>query len=226
MTKKMMLLALAAVSAAMFALPSVASAGEPEVHCELSGVKGKVCGKFTSHGLVSVLSTTGNLTVTCSTNTGSGTYTNTKTGTIKLTFSGCKESIFGSSCNSTGSASGVIVTTESVFHNIYLTHTKTTPGVLVTPAGSEHFASFSCFGEASKHVVKGNGVIGHLSSPACGGTSKTLTLDFDAISHGQQRFKTITGTGTPYDLNDNGTTAAMDAHGTVTTAGPATVTCV
>jgi hypothetical protein len=223
MTKKMMLLALAVVSAVMFALPAVASAGSPLVECG-----GVACGKFTSHGGTSVLSTTSGTTVTCTTNTGSGSFTSTTTGTIKLTFSGCKESIFSTSCNTSGQASGVVVTTESVFHTTYLTDDKKTPGVLVTPGANEHFSSFECAGGFSNHVVKGNGVMGRLTAPPCGGTSatKSLTLSFEDTAHGAQTYKQITGTGTIYDLNDNGTTASMEAEGTVTLASNPTITCV
>jgi hypothetical protein len=223
MTKKMMLLALAAVSAAMFALPAVASAGSPIVECGTSA-----CGKFTSHGGSSVLSTTGGVTVTCSTNTGSGNLTTTTTGDIKFTFHGCTESVFGSECHSTGQPEGTIVTTEFLFHTTYLTDDKKTPGVLVTPAANEHFASFTCFGGFSNHEVKGNGVMGRLTAPGCGGTSatKSLTLSFEATSHGQQKYKQVTATGTSYDLNDNGTTAAMSAEGTATLASNPTITCL
>lgn len=215
--KKMMLLALAAASVAMFALPAVASAGEPEVHCPVN----VACGAFTSHGGASTLSS-GSLTVTCTSNTGSGNFATKKTGTFQLTFHGCKDSAFGSNCNSTGQPAGTIKTNVMSFRNVYLTHGTTVPGVTVEGANT----TFTCFGGFSHHLVTGN-VLGTLTNPKCGGTAASLTLSFVATSHGVQQHKLVTGTGTPHTLLDNGAAAAMNATGTVTAGGKnMTVTCV
>jgi hypothetical protein len=217
--KKMMLLALAAASVAMFALPAVASAGAPVVDC------GASC-KFSVHGGTSVLSRSDNLTVTCTANTGTGEFeAGGTTGKLQLTFTGCKESVFNSSCNTTGSASGTIVTTPLTFHTAYLTDAKTTPGVLVT-SNANHFSTFKCFGGFVTTEVTGNGVLGHLSSPACNGSSSAYKLKFEATAHGQQKYKQVTATGTVFDLTSNGNTSAMNAEGTVTFPAAAQLTCV
>lgn len=213
--KKMMLLALAAASVAMFALPAVASAGTPEVHCN----GGVVCGAFNSHGGASTLSS-GNLTVTCTTNTGTGNL-GTKGGTVALTFHGCKDSAFGSNCNSPGQPAGTISTGTLNFKNVYVTHGKTDPGVTVGPVNT----TFTCFFGASHHLVTGN-VLGTVT-PKCGGPVASLTLAFEAVAHGNQKHDFVTGTGTAHTLLDNGAPAAMQAVGTVSFPGDLyTVTCV
>ena len=215
--KKMMLLALAAASVAMFALPAVASAGEPEVHCN----GGAVCGAFNTAGGASTLSS-GNLTVTCTSNTGAGNFASKKAGTFALTFHGCKDSIFGSQCNSTGQPAGTIKTGTMNFKNVYLTHGKTVPGVTVGPVNT----TFTCFFGVSHHAVTGS-VLVTLSNPKCGGSAATMTLAFEAVAHGNQKHDFVTGTGTAHTLLDNGAAAAMQAVGTVSFPGDTyTVTCV
>jgi hypothetical protein len=216
MNKKMMLLALAAVSAAMFALPAVASAGAPEVECG-----GVVCGNFTAHGGTGTLASTNGLAVECTGNTAEGKYETKTTGSIKLVFTGCRDEIFNVPCSNTAT-SGKIETTVLSFHSIYTTDNKTTPGTLVTPNGT-HFATFTC---GFKFEVTGNGIIGSLTSPACGKASKSYTLSFTQASKGHQTHKQITGTGTIYDLNTNGSTSSQVSVGTVTFGSEATLTCV
>jgi hypothetical protein len=224
MKNKMMLLALAAVSAVMFVLPAVASAGEPQI----DPASGKFPLTFTSAGGASELRAVGSEPVKCTGNKGTGKYTSATTGEIELTFTGC--TAFGGQCNSSGQAAGVITTGTSVFHNVYLTDAKTTPGVLVTPPTGGVFASFSCFFGFASVSVTGNGVIGHLESPKCGAKQKTATLNFTATG-ASQTYKQNTLTGTVFNLKSstNGGAAAEAAEvaeGTVTYAEEATLTCV
>jgi hypothetical protein len=230
MKNKMMLLALAAVSAAMFALPAVASAGEPVI----DPGSGKFPLKFTSAGGHSELRAANEPAITCTSNSGAGQYNTGTTGEISLTFHGCNTSFFGFplSCNSAGQPSGTIKTGTSVFHNAYLTDSKTTPGVLVTPPTGGVFTTIICGGFANIEV-KGNGILGHLTAPKCGETSKTATLDFTATGS-SQTYKQVTATGTVFDLTSvteggSTVTAAEVAEGTVTyqPAGEtAKLTCV
>jgi hypothetical protein len=226
--KKLMLLALAVVSAALFALPAVAAAGAPETDCPA----GAATCKFTSSGTASSLTTANGTTVNCTANTGSGEYTNKTTGTIALTFTGCKDSIFSSSCSTSGQAAGTIKTNSAVFHNIYTTDNKTTPGVLITQPSSGSFANFACGAGFLTVNVTGN-VIGSLETPGCGAEAETWALNFTQTAHGQQTHKQITGTGTSYDLISHlNTTAepqtsAMVATGSVKfLTGKAKLTCV
>jgi hypothetical protein len=231
MTKKMMLLALAAVSAAMFALPAVASAGEPVI----DPASGKFPLTFTSAGGHSELRANEEPPITCTSNTGTGKYTSGTTGEIALTFHGCTTSFFGFpvSCNSAGQPSGTIKTNTSVFHNVYVTDAKTNPGVLVTPPTSPAglYTTIICGGFASIEV-RGNGIIGELTSPKCGAVAqKTATLNF-AATGSSQTLKKVTATGTEYSLSSTTessgkvTTSCEVAEGTVTYAENATLTCV
>jgi len=204
--KKLVLLALGAVSAVMFALPAVASAGEWEV--DPAGVT------FTpgsNSGLNSVLTTNNNETVTCEGSTGSGAYNalSHTTGTIELTFTGCRESIFGTTCSNTTTA-GRITTTKATLTNEYLTDDKKTPGVTIKGTGTEeHLATFTCDFGGVKLKVTGT-VMGAFEANECGTNSTVHKLEFNSPTHGNQQYKQITGTGTNYDL-----TSEVNILGTV-----------
>jgi len=227
--KKLVLLALAAVSAVLFALPAVASAGEWEV--DPAGVT------FTAvNSGITVLTTSNNETVTCTGSSGSGAYnaTSKTTGTIELSFTGCTESVFGSSCSNTATA-GKITTTTVTFTNEYVTDNKTSPGVTLKGTGAEeHFATFTCASGGVEIKVTGT-VMGQLEANECGTTSTTHKLEFNSISHGVQEHTKVTGTGTSiYDLSarvktifgTNTYTASQDGTGILTFSQAATVTCV
>lgn len=213
MNKKIMLLALAAVSAAVLAVPSMASAltplhlnPTPEVKTE--GV----------HGGTSVLSTTSGLSVTCDTVTTKGSSVTFNaggtTGTMQLLFGGdCRSA--GFTCTSSGQTSGEITTTVLPFDLATVgTTSPGEPGVLVTPAAEEHFASFSCVG--LNFVVKGNGVIGTFEELSCGGETATAKINFATSGAGVQADKKLVGTSTEYTLKSGSANAAMSATGEVT----------
>ena len=216
MSKKIMLLALTAVSAVMFALPAVASAGEWEM---VPGGKA-----FTVDNVGNtVLTTNNNETVTCTKVAGTGTYNtapvSTTTGTVEMTFTGCTTIIFGFTvnCTTSGLATGTITTTTVGFTNIYLTDAKTTPGVKLTGAGAdEHFATFTCGGV--KIVVSGS-VIGE-SESICNHETKEHKLKFESTAHGIQQWKqnTLTGPETDLTATVGGTahTASQDGTGKLT----------
>lgn len=210
MNKKIMLLALAAVSATLFALPAMASALEPlHLSPTPSGVK-----TVDDTGEDPKLSTVGGTTITCDSFSGTATFNEGgTTGSLHLKFGpNCRT--FGIPCNSAGLTGGNITTTTLPFHLVTLANSK--PGVLVTPNNSptnEHFATFSCFGVQS--VVKGNGVIGTIEQE-CGTLSNKADINFNAPEHGVQEHKTVAGTETEYDLRKGEETAAQDATGTVT----------
>jgi hypothetical protein len=224
MKNKTMLLALVVVSG-LLALPSMASAAGWDI--DPAGVS------FTSAGGTAKLVTVSGTTVTCTSNSGTGKYdTNSQTtGKIELTFKGCTSSFFN--CTSAGQATGVITTTpELVFHNIMIESTGQlaggTPGILITP-NAGHFATFSCGGEFLKVVVTGNGIVGDISAPKCGGSSTTATLNFEQTS-GVQKYQQEETAGTKYHLNSslNGGAAGeagQEGTGTVTYSQSATITC-
>jgi len=233
MKHRIILLALAAVSAVMFALPAVASAGEWELDAKLPQ-------SFTTASIGKTILTQKALsaedkpaTVTCLGATGTGKYTTKTTAEeVTLTFTGCTESTFGSSCTSAGQASGTIKTTDLVSHNIMIDSTAQvaggTPGILLTPKEG-HFATFNC-AFFFKIEVGGSGIIGDISAPKCGAAaSKTATLKFESPTEGTQKYMQITTEGTKFDLTSTqgGTarTASQDGEGTVTYGEAVTMTC-
>ena len=207
--KKSLLLALAAVSAALLAVPAFASAQTAHID---------VAEGFTFSGGASTLNETGGLTIKGTGISGSGTFTNTTTGTATIAFTGVTESIFGTKCGSTAQghteSSGVVTTTELTFHLIMLATNK--PGILLTPnASTGVFAHFKCLG--IEKTVTGNGIIGTITAPACGVASKTATASFLKATAGHQEHKVYTGV--TYDLHTNSSgnpTASMDVPGGAT----------
>lgn len=219
MSKKIMLLALSVVSAALFALPAVAAA--TPAHLSATST-------FTvSKGAVETveLETVEGEKVQCHAGvSGTGNFENTTTGTLNLLFHGCTTStIFGNlNCTSTGQPSGTIATTTLPFHLISKVSGSGTPGVLITPGTGEHFATFICGGIAERKVT-GNGVIGTIISPACGVSSTTATLKFEQSPTGVQ--KHTSHTGVTYGLKSNGIGAAQVAEGKITFPAPRSIVC-
>lgn len=213
-----MLLGLAAVSAAVLALPSVASAELTSLHLSPTP---KGAQPVDSNGIAR-LSTTNGTTVSCAGFSGSATFEgNGTTGTLSLTFGGDCTGPFGSTCTNEGAADS-IVTTTLPFHLVTLPPAKAgdpnVPGVLVTPGANEHFATFTCtvLGFPVVTEVKGNGVIGTITAPSCGGVDDEATLKFEATSHGVQKHTKVADTETVYTLKKGSETAAQEAHGTLT----------
>ncbi len=225
MKHKMTLLALAVFSAALFALPSVASAGEWTMDCP----GGKATCTFTTSGGHAELRAENEPTITCTSSTGSGSVsTGGKTGTFGMTFKGCTATFFFTvSCNSVGAASGEIKVATSTSHNVYLEPEKTTPGLLVTPAATE----IVCAG-FSNITVTGNGLLGDMTA-SCNQEAETFTVDFAADPENaktQQWEEVTTNPETLYDLHaitsgGEPRTAVMVASGQIKYVGKAKVTC-
>jgi hypothetical protein len=188
MSKKIMLLALAVASVAAFAVPSMAMAEDLPLHIEPAPANGATSSVT---GGVATLSTVGGTTVTCNKSKGTVTWENGTTGHIVLTFEeNCKASLFGASCTS-------ITTTSLPFHLVTAAGAK--PAVLITPGEGGHFATFTCGAGLVKVVVTGNGIVGTITSPVCGGESSTAGISFKATK-GVQEDKLVEGTTTSYHL--------------------------
>jgi hypothetical protein len=218
--KKIMLLALAAVCAAVFALPATASALLP---LHLNPTPGGAQ-TIDSNGKA-ILSTSGSgIKVECQGFSGSATFeAGGTTGTMQLTFGPNCTTSFGGTCTNEGLASS-IKTTSLPFH---LVTVGGKPGVLVTPGANEHFATFTChnvLGLTIESVVKGNGVIGTITAPECGASSKEATIVFSG-EKGVQNHKTVDGTTTEYSLTKGSETAAQSAHGTLTLSEISQLVC-
>jgi hypothetical protein len=188
MSKKIMLLALAVVSAALFALPAMATANENHIE----GATGKA---FTGSGPEGSLEATSEPTIKCTSTTASGSFTSETTGNVSLTFETCSATILGVSLHCRTAAEGTgVIKISNVFHLITIS-TIAKPGILVTPP----FPTIICgegFSER-KIQVGGNGVIGTVTSPACGASSATLNVSFSATASSQEH-KLFTGTS--FDL--------------------------
>jgi hypothetical protein len=213
MSKKMMALALAVVSAALFAMPAVASA--ENWHLDTTTT-------FSVSGAGGTLTSTAGLTITCTGTSGAGTFSTTTEGTVSLLFSGCKEG-FGLPCTTAGQASGVIKTTTK-FDAVLVGPVN--PAFLYTPdlsseptPGLKEDFNFVCLGLTVK--VFGKGVIGTISAPACGASSTTMTVVFASSAAGVQADQTWTGGS--YDMFSNLTSShpTTSRDGTVTTTFPA-----
>jgi len=187
MNKKITLFALAAVSAAVLALPSMAMAVEEDIPIHVVP-KPAVASPIT--GGVWTMQTKSGTNLTCKEVKGSATWASTTTGKTNLTFQNdCTENLFGTSC-------GGISTTELEFHLVTLPNSK--PGVLITP-NAGHMVTLTCTGGFVKIVFRGNGLIGTIVSPSCGGESTTATVTFSQTA-GVQNHKTVAGTATEYFL--------------------------
>jgi hypothetical protein len=187
MSKKTMLLTLAV--AALFALPSAASA--QEIHLsgvtELSGSGGAVTLTATNEPKISC---------TASTHIWRMNAGSTTTGTYHTHLSGCTAELLGikGNCNSAGAASGT-VTDAGTFHLI--THWYSSffgPSYLYT----WQVTTITCIG-FSRIEMTGN-TIGKITSPACGANSKTISVSFESEGSTQ---KQLEYTGNKYDLSTN-----------------------
>jgi hypothetical protein len=213
------------VSAALFALPAVAAA----TSAHLSATSTFTVSKGATETVE--LETAGGEKVQCHAGvSGSGSFENTTTGSLNLVFHGCTMTFMTLhlNCTSSGQPAGAIATTTLPFHLISTVSGSGTPGVLITPGasnpeGKPHFATFICGGIAERKVT-GNGVIGTITSPACGVASTTATLKFEQSANtGVQ--KHTTHTGVVYGLLWNGTPAAQIAEGRINFAAARSIVC-
>jgi hypothetical protein len=223
--KKIMLLALGAVTAIMLAVPAMASAITP-LHLSPTPA-----GAQTIHAnSFARLSTTDGTTIVCNGFSGSATFeSGGTTGNMQLQLGGgCTRSPGGGTCTNEGLASSIKTTTLPL-HLATVQHSGgvVSPGVLVTPAAGEHIATFTChIGFLTlESVLKAGGVIGTITGPGCGARSKQVTIVFQAASHGIQTHKKLAGTATEYSLRLGSQNAALEAHGTLTLSSESELVC-
>ena len=220
MAKKTMVLAASVAALIVFAaMPALASAAPT-----IDPSTGKFPFAFTGTSKTTVLRAKNLPNVTCKKDANTGSFTNGSTGTVEITFSECTESIFGSSCTTAGQPTGTITTASSEFHLVYLNKAHTTVGILITgPAGG--FATFDC--ATFFHINVAGSVLGHVSSPGCGGTSANFTVGFTAVGT-SQTFKQVEEGGTVFNLNANGNEASIEGSeaGTFSGGATGTLTCI
>jgi len=225
MSKKMMLLALAVASAALFALPAFASA--EEIHLDTATT-------FTGTGPAGTLVASGEPTISCTTTDVTNGVINAggTTGSMTLDFTGCSapNPLGGTApCKSKEAPLSNTIATKGTFHLITWKNTSGTafPAVLVTAETTE----FECsvFGFSIITHVTGN-VIGTITSPKCGESSNKMGLSFSATGSTQNHLEY---TSTKYDLiaktgaggSGEPRTAGLNSTATLTANTAGTLTC-
>lgn len=182
---------------------------------------------FAIHGGASQLTRVEGAPISGKTVTGTGTFENTTTGTVTLTFTEVKAGgVFN--CTSAGQAAGTVKTTELTFHLVMLGTEE--PGILLTggptpsPGAKEHFATFNCGIFVGTIVVEGKGILGTILEPDCGDPASNIaSLDFSGAA-GKQDHKTYTDDEYTLTSSLNGgpfLESAMDAEATITFGGGA-----
>ncbi|HVD39472.1 MAG TPA: hypothetical protein VNC16_00515 [Solirubrobacterales bacterium] len=202
MNKKLMLLAAAALSALAFAaVPTVASAGEYEAHCQdAAGNTVATCNLSITGGFAELSDTSG-LRIHCKTVSGTASATTTtSTGTAILEFNECTDFVFGTECNNQGAGTKKIKTNTLISHIVNKEPGGTEPGLLMTGIN----VTFTCPAIGTKKTVTGN-VIGHIEEPSnvCNKAVSTFSVNFSKIANGKQDTTQVTTTGTIFDLISN-----------------------
>jgi hypothetical protein len=219
MSKKIMVLALGAVSVLMLALPAMSSAKIP---LHLNSVP---AGAKTITGTPGAsLGTANGTTTICNGFSGTATFTSTTGGTMELTF-GPHCVAAGTTCTShvPAAPSGTITTTPLAFELVTLAGKL--PGVLIT-APSGVFEHYTCFGGLVNVTTEAHGgLLGTITEPGCGGTSNKATLKFESAAHGIQKHRLLEGTATEYTLKKASENVGLDAHGTLHLVNNQTLTC-
>lgn len=189
MSKKIILTALAALSTTLLAVPGMVAA--QEIHLEPGNHEA-----FTVSGLGGELRAGGVPPITCAGTGGSGEFNagSSTTGSMTLDYTSChiKVPVFGTTakCKSetVGGADNTIAS-GGTFHLVTLPGVKR--GVLLT---INHLVVV-CAG-LSKVTFTGI-VIGTITAPACGASSKELSVSFTAMGTTQDH---LIYTGKEYDL--------------------------
>lgn len=214
MRKKMTLFALAAFSAALFALPAVAAAQEMEVDPGAPT-------QFTIAGGASNFTAAGEPTITCETIGGEGEALSKTTGTIHLDFKGCHTVLFGITkpCRSFNAPLNNTISFSEIVHFITFNNK---PAALLTP----EFATVIC--EGFKQIkIGGNGLIGTITAPACGIEAKLMTIKF-GVAAGKQEDMLYTSVNYDLTFTTEGAaavTAAFQGEITLTWAANIKMTC-
>jgi hypothetical protein len=185
----------AALSLALlaFAVPvTSATAATPEV----DGVEGAAVASSPA----SSMTMPGEPVITCEGGDGEGKRISSTTSEGTLLMTGCHTTVFGLTvnCTSEGKFKGQIFIQISVQHLVYLDESHTKIGALATPPASGVFTKFTC-GSINTIEVKGNGVLGEVTAPKCGQSSREGTVVARATGSTQE-YRQIEETGTFYEL--------------------------
>jgi len=213
------MLVLAAVSAAMVAMPAAASAQSWHLSQTTN---------FSVTGFGGSLTWTTGMVISCTSTTAAGSFSTTTEGKVSIVFHACTSPI-GVTCTSPGQPAGTVAISAK-FDAIMVSTNK--PGLLLTPegvfeptSGQKTLWEMSCLGFVER--IFGRGLIGTISAPGCGVASSTGTVTFSSSSSGHQEDKTYTGI--TYDLAStlNGSHPTFSLNAVWSLAFPAarTMTC-
>lgn len=186
MKKLIFLLSVVLGCAGLSGVSEPASAGEPQIDTE-----GKY---FAMSGGALEIRGEGQPTFACEGVDAQGQFTTKSTGEISMEFTGCYIFALGTkyTCRSVGAlVNSTIAFGASQFHLVYLTDSKTKPGILITPPSGGVFAEISCIMGVTEYV--GTGLMGELALPACGKSTKSASLSFTSTG-ATQEYEKITGT--------------------------------
>jgi len=220
MSKKIMLLALAMVSAAAFAVPAGASA--QEIHwTNVTSFSGTFDTIFLTAQEEPVI-TCGETTPNNNPNHVTGAVTaGGTTGELFFDFTACHMVVLGATvpCHSPAAPVSNTIASSGVVH---LITTNENPGILVTPVATK----IECSGGLPPINVAGN-VIGTITSPACGVASNSMTIKFNATGPTQEHkaytgvnynLTSQTGTGTVKEVG-------LSAESTISSETAGTLDC-
>ena len=156
--------------------------------------------------------------IECTADTGNATTVKLVTGVQlftggDVTFTGCKELAFNSSCNTPGQASGVILSKNLIGELVYLKAAKTLPvGALLQPETGTEFTLISCVGGILEEEVSGS-IIGEVTKPI-NEESTTGTLLISIVGGLQQWTKVEEGAA-KFELRAFGEEAVLESAETV-----------
>lgn len=164
--------------------------------------------------------------IKCSSSSSLSEVTSKTTGNAAYLFHECTNSS-KEKCTSAGQQTGTIQIDLSGTHLVYLDENHTKPGMLLTP--SEHGFVWWIDCPGLKIELQGAGLLGEITAPKCGETSKTLTTAFQTVS-GLQKYTQVEETGSIFSMstiiggtNTGPATAAWTSS--VTFTQPFTLTC-
>ena len=130
--------------------------------------------EFTVGGGSSELRTAGEKFVRCESVEGDGEFVDKEAGAVELTFRGCR-TLLKIPCTTSGEESGTIKMATTFFSLKTAEHKgDQNPGVLI----DEPNATFKC-SFAGNVEIKGNGLVGTITSPEEGTASRAMTISFE-----------------------------------------------
>jgi hypothetical protein len=225
MRTRLALTLLAVVSALLLAPPLSASAGSPVFDraepTKLLGFVGTFPGTLASEGAPAITCEVAHVTGSFAPESGTN-------GSLQLDYTGCHFFLMGITfaCKSKGApVTNTILMPETPFELTYLTDNKLHPGILIKGIDTE----IVCNGW--NITIKGD-LMGTMTVPGCGATTRTFTLAFRTTSGGViQEHQQVTGTGTHHDLSstpegEEEHTFGLNADTTLSFNQLATLTCV